>query len=106
MQPARPVTFARTAPDSDSRLKQTLRTIIVTPSSELAALFWPSPTKNLDALLGTLGAAVVRRAFLATSFALALAGAGAEVERGAAWALRARGMLRVILEAMVVLRVV
>lgn len=59
---------------------------------------------NLDALLGTLGAAVVRRAFLATSFALALAGEGAEVERAAAWALRARGMLRVILEAIVVLR--
>lgn len=101
VRPARPVTFA-----SHSRRRQTVRTIIVTPWSELAALFWPWPTKNLDALLGTLGAAVERRAFLATSFALALAGegAGAEVERGAAWALSARGMLRVILEAIVVLR--
>lgn len=81
-----------------------LRTIIVTPSSELASLFWPWPSKNLDALLGTRGAAVVRSAFLATSFALALAGEAAEVESAAAWTLRALGMLRVILEAIVVLR--
>lgn len=69
---------------------------MVTPSSELAALFWAPPSKKADGLLGTMGAAVVRRAFLATSFALA-----AEVERGAAGARSARGRLRVILEAIV-----
>lgn len=86
----------RVCVSSASISKNTARTIMVTPSSELAALFWAPPSKKADGLLGTMGAAVVRRAFLATSFALA-----AEVEKGAAGARSARGRLRVILEAIV-----
>lgn len=86
----------RVCVSSASISKNTARTIMVTPSSELAALFWAPPSKKADGLLGTMGAAVVRRAFLATSFALA-----AEVERGAVGARSARGRLRVILEAIV-----
>lgn len=86
----------RVCVSSASISKNTARTIMVTPSSELAALFWAPPSKKADGLLGTMGAAVVRRAFRATSFALA-----AEVEKGAAGARSTRGRLRVILEAIV-----